>query len=292
MNQFAVEPKHRGEEPVAQPHGALDDDVEDRLEVGRRARDHPQDLGRRRLLLQRLVSSRFRASSSVNSRTFSIAMTAWSAKVSRSAICLSENGLTSRRAIAMAPIGVALAQHRHRQTGPVAQRCVMAWIRILGTPSPSMSATWTIAPVEDCAPATACRGSGPCGRCADALPRAPRRMPCDATRWSSSPSKRKTSPSQPPRTRERRFAAIASKTGWTSVGELEMTRRISLVAVCCSSASVSSRFRASELREQPHVLDRDHRLVGEGLEQLDLLVGEGTDLGAPHNDRTDRPRPP
>ena len=26
--------------------------------------------------------------------------------------------------------------------------------------------------------------------------------------------------------------------------------------------------------EQPHVLDRDHRLVGEGLDQLDLLIGE------------------
>ena len=30
--------------------------------------------------------------------------------------------------------------------------------------------------------------------------------------------------------------------------------------------------------EQPHVLDGNHRLVGEGGEQLDLLVGEG-----PHN---------
>ena len=28
------------------------------------------------------------------------------------------------------------------------------------------------------------------------------------------------------------------------------------------------------LVEQAHVLDRDHRLVGEGLDQLDLLVGE------------------
>ena len=33
---------------------------------------------------------------------------------------------------------------------------------------------------------------------------------------------------------------MASKTGWTSVGELEMTRRISAVAVCCSSASLVS----------------------------------------------------
>ena len=35
------------------------------------------------------------------------------------------------------------------------------------------------------------------------------------------------------------------ETGWASVGERESTRRISLVAVCCSSASVSSRLRAS-----------------------------------------------
>ena len=38
---------------------------------------------------------------------------------------------------------------------------------------------------------------------------------------------------------------MVSKTGCTSVGELLITRRISLVAVCCSSASVSSRLRAS-----------------------------------------------
>src|SRR5262249_7791151 len=36
---------------------------------------------------------------------------------------------------------------------------------------------------------------------------------------------------------------IVSKTGWTSVGELEITRRISAVAVCCSRDSASSRLR-------------------------------------------------
>ena len=56
-----------------------------------------------------------------------------------------------------------------------------------------------------------------------------------------------------------------------------MTRRISAVAVCCSSASVNSRFRASS-PEQPRVLDGDDRLVGERLEQRDLLSGEGPDL--------------
>ena len=32
-----------------------------------------------------------------------------------------------------------------------------------------------------------------------------------------------------------------------------------------------------DLVEQPHVLDRDHRLVGEGGDELDLLVGERLD---------------
>ena len=42
-----------------------------------------------------------------------------------------------------------------------------------------------------------------------------------------------------------------------------------------------------QLREQPDVLDGDHRLVSEGLGQLDLPVGEGPDLSSPHIDGTD-----
>ena len=54
-----------------------------------------------------------------------------------------------------------------------------------------------------------------------------------------------------------------------------MTRRISLVAVCCSRASDSSAVARLQLREQPDVLDGDDGLVGEGLEQLDVTVREG-----------------
>ena len=42
------------------------------------------------------------------------------------------------------------------------------------------------------------------------------------------------------------------------------------------------------LVEQPHVLDRDHRLVGEGGHQLDLLVGERAHRRALQNDHADR----
>ena len=39
------------------------------------------------------------------------------------------------------------------------------------------------------------------------------------------------------------------------------------------------RIALLNLFEQPDVLDGDHRLVGEGFEQRDLLLGEGTDFG-------------
>ncbi len=44
----------------------------------------------------------------------------------------------------------------------------------------------------------------------------------------------------------------------------------------------------SQLREQAHVLDGDHRLVREGLEEGDLASGEGTDLRVPHRNGADR----
>ena len=71
----------------------------------------------------------------------------------------------------------------------------------------------------------------------------------------------------------RQFSATASSTGWMSVGELAMTPKISLVAVCCSNDSFSS-------WNKPHILDGDDSLIGEGFQQLDLRRGEGTHLGA------------
>ena len=47
----------------------------------------------------------------------------------------------------------------------------------------------------------------------------------------------------------------------------------SAVAVCCCRV-LAARATLLHVVEQPHVLDRDHRLVGERGEQLDLLVGE------------------
>jgi hypothetical protein len=43
-----------------------------------------------------------------------------------------------------------------------------------------------------------------------------------------------------------------------------------------------------QLREQPHVLDGDHRLVGEGFEEGNLALGERPGLRASHSDHPDR----
>ena len=60
-----------------------------------------------------------------------------------------------------------------------------------------------------------------------------------------------------------------SNTGWMSVGELAITRRMSLVAVCCLE-------RLLRLSEQADVLDGDDGLIGERLEKADLPVGKET----------------
>ena len=51
-------------------------------------------------------------------------------------------------------------------------------------------------------------------------------------------------------------------------------------AVCCCRDSLKSRARL-HLVEQPHILDRDHGLVGEHLQQADVLFAKraGRDTG-------------
>ena len=54
MDQSAVEPIDRPEPSAAQACGVRDDRLEDRLQIRGGTADHPEDLGRRRLLVQRL----------------------------------------------------------------------------------------------------------------------------------------------------------------------------------------------------------------------------------------------
>src|SRR5713101_7952319 len=54
-NRVAVAPEYPAKDRVTQSHRVSHDRVEDRLDVGRRLADDPQDLARRRLLLEGLA---------------------------------------------------------------------------------------------------------------------------------------------------------------------------------------------------------------------------------------------
>jgi hypothetical protein len=55
ISRFTVEAERRSTPRLTQAHRALYDGVEDRLDVGRRARNHSQDLGHGGLLLERFA---------------------------------------------------------------------------------------------------------------------------------------------------------------------------------------------------------------------------------------------
>ena len=68
---------------------------------------------------------------------------------------------------------------------------------------------------------------------------------------------------------------MASSTGCTSVGERLMMPSTSAGRRLMLQGLAQFRVALAEFLEQPHVLDGDHRLVGEGFEKRDLFVGEG-----------------
>ena len=83
------------------------------------------------------------------------------------------------------------------------------------------------------------------------------------------------------------LATIASNTGCTSVCELTDDAQDVTGRRLCVERRRQVTIAGLEFFEQPHVLDRDHRLVGEGLEQRDLVVSESPGLAAGHRDRSD-----
>ena len=74
------------------------------------------------------------------------------------------------------------------------------------------------------------------------------------------------------------LSATASRTGWipwASCDDAQDLARRGLLLERLGQLAVPR----LELLEQPYVLDRDHRLVGEGPEELDLALGEGRPSG-------------
>ena len=171
---------------------------------------------------------------SLNSRTFSIAITAWSAKVCSNCTWCGVNCPASLRVTPIIPIeppsrdsgqNNALRQPRECATSrnfSGTSDCVCASMMCTVSPSRMRSPTPDVAIGAGKWPRSA---ASPCGV-----------VGVKATRCSASSAIRVTVLEKPP---SRRFAlaAIASNTGCTSSGELAMTFKISAVAVWRSSAS-------------------------------------------------------
>src|SRR3972149_5669892 len=151
------------------------------------------------------VTSRLRAWSSWKRRTFSMAITAWSAKVLTSSICFSENGRTSVRRIAMAPMGTP-----SRKSGVTSSvRCPVICMRVLRCGN-SVSATaaksgeWRVSRVRGiCSPKVRVVGI----------------EPNRAASTRESPWTRNIRASAASQTRAA-FSATAFMTGWRSDGGL------------------------------------------------------------------------
>ena len=94
VESFALRSTYGNRVRLAKARRRLDQCVEHRLQIERRAADDLEHVGGGGLLLQ--ADDRARRSS-LSSRVFSMAMTAWAAKFLTSSICLSVKGRTSWR---------------------------------------------------------------------------------------------------------------------------------------------------------------------------------------------------
>ena len=178
--------------------------------------------------------------SSWNSRTFSMATTAWSAKVFTSSICRSLNGSTTSRQIVKTPMGYPHAEEPERR-GPFELRSESTSGDVpLG--HPDHGSAFALGTHDQ----TYSRREGGQGLGMQRVARATLRMRrpsgeiphhigvCDPA-WAPAS-----------------FTALsvtASSTGCSSVGEPAITRNTSLVAVCCSSDSRNSALRFASVLE-------------------------------------------
>ena len=233
------------------------------------------DMLARNSVLCRLAASSCRLLSSIsrNSRAFWMASADCVAKVFSRSMTSGANSPGALPVHDQPAEQVVLAQQRHRQQRPVAQPDE-------DLPDPALVA----ALVDDVADLRPARRSPPAARarlrpCGSASARSA----VDQLVGQAGPSRAGRTPRAPRRTR--RSTPPSMPASWVaretivlstvSRSSVELTAwPTSPSAFSSPTERVSSAVRASQLLEQPHVLDGDHRLVGEGLEQRDLLVGE------------------
>src|SRR6516165_5572197 len=179
--------------------------------------------------------------SSLSSRAFSMAMTACAAKFCTSAICLSVKGCTSWRKIVITPITSLSLSIGTRNSVRAPARSTMAtndgsFSRYSG--SNCMSKICCTCPVAATRASGCLSTTRNCGLSRRNSAYAAG-TPCIAA-TGNVPSLYRLSVPKFASQRRVAFASILSNTGVSSLGELDITRRTSDVAVCCSNDSRNS----------------------------------------------------
>ncbi len=233
-------------------------------------------VARKALLASFAVSAAARASwVCLNSRAFWIAITAWSAKVLSSAISLSENGLGGWRIIMIEPI-----PRSSHSIGTTGGRVVADEFDHVAHRGRRIGHGSHVGHVNGTSRANDPRRDGLIERPGEGTRNGVERRPA-------------------PRGRMHQLVVAEQEDAQLLDGEQVPATVEDLVEHRCGVGHRTADHlqhlgrgglllqRLLGLVEQPHVLDRDHRLVGEGLEQPDVLFGEGPHLGASHQDRAE-----
>ena len=188
------------------------------------------------------VSSRVRCCSASNSRTFSIAMTAWSAKVGN------QIDLLLARTVAPRHGGPAMAPSARpsRMSGTERMRtvavCNRKFLPEVGNSSLSVLQVGDLDRLQIADRAASHRAAVQRHRfCARQSPELAERRGKPEHVVIGRSRYRQTCLANTGRV----LGLPSSSTGCTSLGELEMTRRMSPIAVCCSSASSRSRVSSA-----------------------------------------------
>ena len=275
--RMAVEEEQVAEVRVAQIPGRVEDGIEHRLELPGDALMTPRISDVAVCRSKSLSSSRVRAWTSSNSRVFSIAITAWSAKVSTSSTCLSPNGRTSARRMRIAPM--ASPPRRGARRARCATRSAARAHDPPGTRprSACTSATWIGLPLNDGAAANSSTHERP-------------RVFPDRSREGDLSMMGGKAKNIALHLKDRGVVGIAQarcRLDKRIEDTLHVERRAAddfeHVAGC---GLLLKGF--TQLVEQPRVLDGDDGLVGESLQELHLLIRERPGFVAHDTDDANR----
>ena len=235
VDQLAVEPEDVAKSRAAEPHRALGDRVEDRLDIGRRARS-PQDLARRRLLLERfgeVAVARLQLLEQPDVLDGDDRLVGEGLE-QRDLLVREGPGLlptlmitpprSPSRSMGTASVCASLRRARSAAVLAIGDRRDMHHRLRSGWHARQRSRVGRVEERSD-VPDFGCRCGAP-RRCAQLTHRTGCTPPMPALAQAHGAPRR------------------SHRTPAGGRWELLITRRISLVAVCCSSASVSSRLRA------------------------------------------------